>query len=66
MAWLEVAGTDQASKMEPFDYFREALHLGCLVSSSYATVYLTAFSHVVFSGVTITSRSEVDSFSEYT
>ena len=57
-----MAGTDQASKMERFDYFRGALHLGCLVSSSYAIVYLTTFSHVAFSGVTIASTSEVDSF----
>ena len=48
MAWLEMAGTDQASTMEHFDYFRGTLHLGCLVSSSYATVYLTKFTHVVF------------------
>ena len=61
-----MAETDQASKMERFDYFRGVPHLGCLVSSSYVTVYLTAFSHVVFSGVTIASSSEVDSFSEYT
>ena len=61
-----MAGTDQASKMEHFDYFRRALHLGCLVSSSYATVYLTTFSHVDFSGVTTASTSEVDSFSYYT
>ena len=61
-----MAGTDQASKMEHFDYLREALHLGCLLSSSYATVYLTIFSHVIFSGVTIASTSEVDSFFEYT
>ena len=66
MAWLEMAGTDQASTMEHFDYFRGTLHLGCLVSSSYATVYLTKFTHVVFSGVTIASSSEMDSFSEYT
>ena len=61
-----MAGTDQASKMECFDYFCGELHLGCLVSSSYATVYLTTFSHAVFSGATIASTSEVDSFSEYT
>ena len=61
-----VAGTDQASKMERFDYFRGALHLACLVSSSHATVYLTTLSHVVFSGVTIASTSEMDSFFEYT
>ena len=66
VAWLEMAGTDQASKMERFDCFRGALHFGCLVGSSYATVYLTTFTHVVFSGVTIASASEVDSFSEYT
>ena len=60
-----MAGADQASKMEHFDYFRGALHLGCLVSPSYATVNLTAFGHVVISGVTIASTSEVDSFSEY-
>ena len=51
MAWLEVARTGQASKMERFGYFRGALHLGCLVSSSYATVYITTSTHVVFSGV---------------
>ena len=48
-----MAGADEASKMEHFDYFRGGLHLGCLVSSSYTTVYLTTFGHVVFSGVTI-------------
>ena len=66
MAWLEIAGVDQTSKIEYFDHFRRALHLGWLISSSYATVYLTTFSHVVFSGVTMTKTSEVDSFSEYT
>ena len=49
--------------MERFDYFRRVLHLGCLICSSYATAYLTTFSHAVFSGVTITGISEVDSFS---
>ena len=63
MAWLEIAGTDRASKMERFDYFHRGLHLGCLISSSFATVYFTTFSHVVFSDVTITSPSEMDSFS---
>ena len=66
LAWLEMAGTDQASKMEHFDYFHLALHLGCLISFSYATVCLTKFSHVDFSCVIIASTSEVDSFSEYT
>ena len=65
MAWLEISGTDQTSKMESFDYFCRALYLGCLVSSSYATVFLSTFSHVVFSGLTITGTSEMDSFSEY-
>ena len=61
-----MAGTDQTSKMERFDYFRRALLLGYLISSTYATVNLVTFSHVVFSGVAITSASEMDSFSEYT
>ena len=61
--WLEIAGTDKASKMECFDYFRRVLHLGCLICSSYATAYLTTFSHAVLSGVTITGISEVNSFS---
>ena len=38
VAWLEIAGTDQISKMNCFDYFRRAPHLGCLISFSYATV----------------------------
>ena len=59
-----MAGTDQASKMERFDYFRGVLHPGCLVSCRYATGYLTTFIHVVFSDVAIASTSEVDSFSE--
>ena len=62
VAWLEITGADQTSKIERFDYFREELHLEWLNSSSYATVYLTTFSHVVFSGVTITSISEVGFF----
>ena len=61
-----MAGTDQTSKMEHFHDFCIVYHLGCLTSSSCATVYLTAFSHVVFSDVTITGTSEMDSFSEYT
>ena len=61
-----MAGTDQAFKMECLDYFRGALHFRRWDSSSYVTVYLTTFSHVVFSGVTIASTSGVDSFSEYT
>ena len=64
--WLEMAGVDRTSKMEHFDYFCRALHLGWLISSGYATVCLTTFSHVVFSGITTTSTSEVDSFSDYT
>ena len=47
VAWLGIAGTDQISKMNCFDYFRRAPHLGCLISFSHATVYLTIFSHVV-------------------
>ena len=66
MAWLEIAGTNGTTKMECFDYFRGAFHLGWLICSNYTTEYLTTFSHVVFSGVTITSRSEMDSFSECT
>ena len=66
MLWLEIAGVDQTSKMERLDCFRRALHLGWLISFSYATVYLTTFSHVVFSDVTIASKSEMDSFLEYT
>ena len=66
MAWLEIAGVDWTSKMNHFDYFCGALHLGCLISSGYTTVYLTTFNHVVFSGITITSTSEVDCFSDYT
>ena len=48
-----MAGTDQTSKIERFDYFQGALHLGCLVSSGCATVYLTTYSHIAFSGVTM-------------
>ena len=57
--------TDPLKKKQ---YWRHtgALHLGYLISSSYATVYLTTFSHVAFSGVTTTGASETDSFSEYT
>ena len=58
-----MAGTDKTSKMEHFDFFRGVLHLGCLISSSYATAYLTTFGYAVFSGVTVTGISEVDSFS---
>ena len=61
---LEIAGIDQKSKMEHFDYFRAALHFRCLIGSSCATVYVTAFSHVVFSGITITGTSEMDFFSK--
>ena len=57
---------DRGSKMEHFDYFCGALHLGWLISSGYATVYLTTFDHVVFIGVTVTRTSEMDSFSYYT
>ena len=57
-----MAGANQTSKMKRFDYFRRAHHLGWLISSRYAIVYLTTFSHVVFSGVTITSISEVGFF----
>ena len=66
VAWLEIAGVDQTSKMEHFDYFCRALHLGWFISSGYATVYLTTFSHIVFSGITITSTPAVDSFFDYT
>ena len=61
-----MAGANRASKMERFDYFRRALYLGCLGSSSCTTVYHITFSHAIFSGVPITSTSEMDSFSEYT
>ena len=59
-----MTGTDLTCKMKCFDYFRRALHLGRLISSSYATVYLTTFtfSHVVFSGVAITDTSKMDCF----
>ena len=57
------AGTDKTSKMERFDFFRRVLHLECLIRCNYATAYLTTFGHAVFSGVTITGISEVDSFS---
>ena len=63
VVWLEIAGTDKTSKIERFHYFRGVLHLGCLICSSYATAYLTTFSHAVLSGVTITGISEVNSFS---
>ena len=49
--------------MERFDYFRRVLHLGCLIFSCHTTVYLTIFSHTVFSDVTVTGTSEMDSFS---
>ena len=49
--------------MERFDYFRRVLHLGCLIFSCHTTVYLTTFSHTVFSDVTVTGTSEMDSFS---
>ena len=65
MASLQIAGTDQTSKKEPFDYFCSALYFGCLISSSYATAFLPTFSHVVFSGLTITGTSKMDSFSDY-
>ena len=58
-----MAGTDKTSKMERIDFFRGVLHLECLICSSYATAYLTTFGHAVFSGVTVTGISEVDSFS---
>ena len=61
-----MAGTDKTSKVEHFDFFRRVLHLGCLICSSYATAYLTTFGYAVFSGVTITGISEVDSFFHYT
>ena len=61
-----MAGANRASKTERFDFFRRALYLGCLGSSSYSTVYQLKFSHAIFSGVPITSTSEMDSFSEYT
>ena len=62
VTWLEILGVDRKSEMEHFDYFCRALHLRWLISSGYTTVYLTTFFHVVFSGVTITRTSEVDSF----
>ena len=58
-----MAGTDKTSKMEHFDFFRGVLHLGCLICSSYATAHLTTFDYAVFSGVTKTGISEVDSLS---
>ena len=58
-----MAKTDKTSKMEHFDLLHGVLHLGCLICSSYATAYLTTFGYAVFSGVTITGISEVDSFS---
>ena len=66
MASLEIARVDRTSKVDHSYYFCGALHLGWLIISGYATVYPTIFHHVVFSGVTITSTSEVDSFSDYT
>ena len=57
-----MAGTDITSKMERLD-FRGVLHLEYLICSSYATAYITTFGHAVFSGVTVTGISEVDSFS---
>ena len=58
-----MAGTDKTSKMEHFEFLRAVLRLGCLICSSYATAYLTTFDYAVFSGVTRTGISEVDSFS---
>ena len=46
MAWLEKAGGDRTSKTEHSYYFCGALYLGWLISSDYATVYLTTFYHV--------------------
>ena len=66
MTWPEIAGVDRTSKMEHSYYFCGALHLGWLISSGYVMVYLTIFHNVVFSGVTITITSEVNSFSDYT
>ena len=63
VVWLEMAGTDETSKIEHFGFFRGMLDLGCLICSIYATAYLTTFCYAVFSGVTITGISEVDSFS---
>ena len=58
-----MGGTDETSKIERFHNFNRAFHLGCLICSSYATVYLTTFIHVDFSGVTVTGTSDMDSFS---
>ena len=58
-----MAVTDKTSKMERLDLFRGVLHLECLICSSYATGYLTTYGHAVFSGVTVTGISGVDSFS---
>ena len=41
-------------------------HVIRLISSGYVTVYFTTFSHVVFSSVTLSTTSEVDSFFNYT
>ena len=63
VAWLEIAGTDETSKIERFHNFNRVFHLECLICSSYAIVYITTFIHVDFSGVTMTGTSEMDSFS---
>ena len=42
MAWLAI---DWTSKMEHSYYFCRVLYLGWLISSDYATVYLTTFYH---------------------
>ena len=63
MVWLEIAGTDNTFKMEHFDFFCGVLHFGGFISSSYAIAHVTTFGYAVFSGVTVTGISEVDSFS---
>ena len=61
MAWIEKAGIDKTSKMERFDYFCRALHLGCFICSATSLYVFIHFVHVVFSGVIITGTSEMDS-----
>ena len=57
MAWREIAGVDQTSKMEHSYYFCRALYPEWLIGSSYATVYLTTFYR---------AHLKVDSFPDYT
>ena len=63
-----INNTDPTDPLKREQHWRNtgALRLGCLISSSYATVYLTTFCHVALSGVTITGTSEMDFFSECT